>query len=155
MDKHTRPYKCTILGCKAKDFGNAGDLRRHHREIHTSPAFICPVVTCKRHRKGFGRKDNLTQHIKRTHSDNALAFGSSVLNSENQVVASPNGDSSTGSESGDSVHDELDAMPSKPTDKASLVAKLRELEVLKEEAMAKTAKYDGDIAALRRVLSFM
>jgi len=57
-----------------------------------------------------------------------------------------------GSESGDSAGDEMELVPSKSTDKASLTAKLQELQKLKEEAIA---KFDGDIAALKRVLSFM
>jgi hypothetical protein len=40
----------------------------------------------------------------------------------------------------------------KSSEKASLVAKLQELQALKEEAIA---KFDGDITALKRVLSFM
>jgi hypothetical protein len=68
------------------------------------------------------------------------------------VVTSPNGESSVASESGESVCDEMECVPSKFSEKASLVAKLQELQALKEEAMA---KFDGDIAALKRVLSFM
>jgi hypothetical protein len=41
---------------------------------------------------------------------------------------------------------------SKSTDKASSVAKLQELQPLRDEAMA---KFDDDIAAWKRVLSFM
>ena len=68
------------------------------------------------------------------------------------VVASPLEASSMGSESGDLAADGLEIMGSKLADKGSLVAKLQELETLKAEAMA---KFDGDIAALKRVLSFM
>jgi hypothetical protein len=56
------------------------------------------------------------------------------------------------SESGESAVDEMETMVSKRLDKASLVAKLVELQALKEQSMA---KFDGDIAALKRVLSFM
>jgi len=155
MDKHTRPYKCPITGCKVKDFSNAGDLRRHRREVHTSPAFTCPVVTCKRYRKGFGRKDNLAQHLERTHGENSndsSVAPTSITNGNENHVTSPNGESSMGSESGESIGDEMEIMANKTTDKASLSAKLQELQTLKEEAIA---KFDGDIAALKRVLSFM
>ncbi|KAN0102998.1 hypothetical protein V8E51_011311 [Hyaloscypha variabilis] len=155
MDKHTRAYKCPVSGCKVKDFSNAGDLRRHRREVHASPAFTCPVLACKRHRKGFGRKDNLIQHLKRTHGEDSNDFSltsNSLTNKNQETVTSPNGDSSMGSESGDSAGDEKELVPSKSTDKASLTAKLQELQKLKEEAIA---KFDGDIAALKRVLFFM
>ncbi|KAH8748501.1 hypothetical protein BGZ57DRAFT_776515 [Hyaloscypha finlandica] len=151
MDKHTRPYKCPITGCKVKDFSNAGDLRRHRREVHTSPAFTCPITTCKRHRKGFGRKDNLIQHLKRTHSEDTIE-STPIMNGNEVTVASPNLESSTVSDSGESVGDEMEIVASKSTDKASLVIKLQELQALKEESIA---KFDGDIAALKRVLSFM
>jgi len=68
------------------------------------------------------------------------------------TVASPNLESSTVSDSGESVGDEMEIVASKSTDKASLVIKLQELQALKEESIA---KFDGDIAALKRVLSFM
>jgi len=154
MNKHTRPYKCPITGCKVKDFSNAGDLRRHRREVHTLPAFTCPVITCKRHRKGFGRKDNLTQHLKRTHGEDAnnSIAPSSISNENMEIITSPNGESSPGSESGESISDEMGIVATKTADKASLTAKLQELQMLKEEAIA---KFDGDIAALKRVLSFM
>lgn len=155
MDKHTRPYKCPISGCKVKDFSNAGDLRRHRREVHSSPSFICPVATCKRRRKGFGRKDNLAQHLKRTHSEDAIESAlasSSITNGNGVVAASPNEESSMASLNEESAIDEMEIVESKPSDKASLVAKLRELQALKEESIA---KFDGDIAALKRVLSFM
>ncbi|KAH8749776.1 hypothetical protein F5882DRAFT_80484 [Hyaloscypha sp. PMI_1271] len=151
MDKHTRPYKCPITECKVKDFSNAGDLRRHRREVHTSPAFTCPITTCKRHRKGFGRKDNLIQHLKRTHSEDTIE-STPIMNGNEVTVASPNLESSTVSDSGESVGDEMEIVASKSTDKASLVIKLQELQALKEESIA---KFDGDIAALKRVLSFM
>jgi hypothetical protein len=155
MDKHTRPYKCPISSCKANDFSNAGDLRRHRREVHNSPAFTCPIITCKRHRKGFGRKDNLIQHLKRTHGEDAIEStlaSSSVANGNGDIVTSPNAESSMASESGESCGDEMEITVAKSSEKASLVAKLQELQALKEEAIA---KFDGDITALKRVLSFM
>lgn len=155
MDKHNRPYKCLISGCNVKNFSNAGDLRRHRQEVHSSPAFTCPIVICKRNRKGFGRKDNLIQHLKRTHGEDAIerlpVFGS-VTNGNRDVITRPRGESLTASDSEESAGDEMETMASKSTDKASLLAKLQELQALKEESMA---KFDGDIAALKRVLSFM
>lgn len=75
-----------------------------------------------------------------------------ITNGSGDVVTSPNGEGSTVSESEESAVDEMEIVASQSTDKASLVAKLQELQALKEEAIA---KFDGDIAALKRVLSFM
>jgi hypothetical protein len=74
------------------------------------------------------------------------------MNGNEVSVASPNLESSTVSDGGESVDDGMEMVVSKSTDKASLVVKLQELQALKEESIA---KFDGDIAALKRVLSFM
>jgi hypothetical protein len=155
MDKHTRPYKCTISGCTVKDFSNLGDLRRHRREVHSSPSFICPVVTCNRHRRGFGRRDNLTQHLKRTHAvdpTGAALVSNSIEDGKEEIVTSPIDASSMVNENRQSAVDEVLMVGSKPSDKMSLIAKLEELQALKEKSMA---NFDDDIAALKRVISFM
>ena len=155
MDKHTRPYKCPISGCTVKDFSNLGDLRRHRREVHSSPSFICPVVTCNRHRRGFGRRDNLTQHLKRTHAEDpseSTLVSNSIGDGKGEIVTTPNEESSIASDNGQSAVDEGEMVASELSDKTSLIAKLRELQALKEKSMA---KFDDDIAALKRVLSFM
>ena len=155
MDKHTRPYKCTISGCTVKDFSNLGDLRRHRREVHSSPSFNCPVVTCNRHRRGFGRRDNLTQHLKRTHAvdpTGAALASNSIGDGKGGIATGPNDECSIASENEQSATDEVDMIGSKPADKMSLIAKLRELQVSKEKSMT---KFDDDIAALKRVISFM
>jgi hypothetical protein len=46
----------------------------------------------------------------------------------------------------------MEIVKSKSTDKASSVAKLQELQPLRDEAMT---RFDDDIAALERILSFM
>jgi hypothetical protein len=51
---------------KGKMPGQTGD--RHKREVHEPTKLrCCPVVTCKRHTKGFPRKYNLFEHMKRCH----------------------------------------------------------------------------------------
>jgi hypothetical protein len=155
MDKHTRPYKCTVSGCSVKDFSNLGDLRRHRREVHSSPSFICPVVTCNRHRRGFGRRDNLTQHLKRTHAvdpTGAALAPNTIGDGKEGIATTPSEDCSMAGENENSAADEVDMMGSKQADKMSLIAKLRELQVLKEKSMT---KFDDDIAALKRVISFL
>jgi hypothetical protein len=157
MNKHTKPYKCLTAGCKEKHFSNAGDLRRHEQEVHGRPAFTCPVASCKRHKKGFGRKYNLMHHLRRLHSSDSAVT----------PVKSPNGglhgtpkasfpehSSVTGDEDGFAMNEieMAGTTNSDDLDRRKLAEKLQELETMKAESMA---KYDGDISALKRVLSFM
>lgn len=146
MDKHLRPYKCPKSGCNVKDFTNAGDLKRHQREVHGTHAFICPVSSCKRHRRGFGRKDNLVQHLRRTHP------------AVTHIVSSPNHDVLRDEESAISSEDEDSSVETGGVEmgevgmdgKAWLTAKLRELEELKRIS---NMKIDRDIAAVKQLLS--
>lgn len=74
MDKHERPYKCTIQGCeKLQGFTYSGGLLRHEREVHhmhggKKKSLFCPFADCKRSSgSGFTRKENLAEHIRRVH----------------------------------------------------------------------------------------
>jgi hypothetical protein len=49
-----------------------GSLNRHEREVHGSPAYLCPIASCNRHTKGFNRKYNLFEHQKRCHPHQSL-----------------------------------------------------------------------------------
>lgn len=80
MDKHLRPYKCHVPTCTVNSFATAGDLKRHEREVHSTPVHNCPITTCKRNRRGFSRKDNLVQHMSRTH-DQVQDMGTSIASS--------------------------------------------------------------------------
>jgi hypothetical protein len=158
MDKHYRPYKCSVTGCKIKDFSNAGELKRHKQEVHSPPAFSCPVVSCKRHRRGFSRRDNLKQHLERCHEDS----NDTASASKSMIGCVPDDSaggwkdigegSTTSSEGGDSAVGEKEVGSLVCADQTSLAAKLLELE--SEKAMS-MARFDADIAALKRVLSFM
>jgi hypothetical protein len=157
MNKHTKPYKCLTAGCEEKHFSNAGDLRRHRREVHDGPNFTCPIVSCKRHRKGFGRKDNLIHHLRRLHSSDSTV--SPVTSPTGGLHGTPKAsfpdDSSVASgEDGFAVNEieMIETTNANPLDRRTLSEKLQELETMKAESME---KYDGDISALRRVLSFM
>lgn len=74
MDKHDRPYICTEQGCeKIRGFTYSGGLLRHQREVHKkhggpkSP-LMCPHQDCKRSTgKGFTRRENLNEHLRRVH----------------------------------------------------------------------------------------
>jgi hypothetical protein len=67
------------------------------------------------------------------------------------IITSIEGDSSMDSESEESVAEKVD-MVATTAEQASLIAKLQELQALKEEAVA---KYNRDDAVVKRVLSLM
>ncbi|KAK0920751.1 hypothetical protein LTR91_002795 [Friedmanniomyces endolithicus] len=76
MDKHDRPYRCPHAQCaKLQGFTYSGGLLRHEREVHgkhggPKAQLSCPYEDCKRHSgKGFTRKENLNEHIRRVHND--------------------------------------------------------------------------------------
>ncbi|KAF8862029.1 hypothetical protein BDZ45DRAFT_799415 [Acephala macrosclerotiorum] len=162
MDKHLRPYKCSSPACKAGGFARPGDLKRHEREVHTTPIYTCPIATCKRRRRRFSRKDNLVQHMRRTHDqrsddmttqppDHPSAQSLQTFNNDfasDGAVA--NQGPATGNNKTTSAGLLVASLPNSP-DKYSLMAKLQELELEKEKAVA---KFDGDIEAVKRVLSF-
>nr|POF08162.1 hypothetical protein CFP56_62742 [Quercus suber] len=76
MDKHDRPYRCQDPLCaKLQGFTYSGGLLRHEREVHNKHGgpkeqLMCPVADCKRHSgKGFTRKENLHEHMRRVHEN--------------------------------------------------------------------------------------
>jgi len=80
MDKHDRPYKCTVSGCeKLRGFTYSGGLLRHEREVHkmhggTKKSLFCPFSDCKRSSgSGFTRKENLAEHIRRVHRRTSMS----------------------------------------------------------------------------------
>jgi hypothetical protein len=68
QDKLIRPYSCHHASCNGKNFGDKGSFERHKREVHGSQTYKCPVLSCKRHKKGFNRRYNLLEHQRRAHS---------------------------------------------------------------------------------------
>jgi hypothetical protein len=82
----------------------------------------------------------------------AALASNSIGDGKGGIATKPNDECSMDSENEQSAADEVDMMGSKPTDKMSLTAKLRELQASKEKSMT---KFDDDIAALKRVISFM
>jgi len=159
MDKHQRPYVCTIPSCNLQSFPDSGGLKRHLREVHGTPSFICPVITCKRHIRGFARKRNLTEHQIRTHDMDATESADTLTPSfqgSNQLEmglgSAENADSAMGGDNdGPSIY-EVDMTRSSSSEKTLLMAKLNELEALRAKWMT---KIDGDIAAVKRTLSLM
>jgi hypothetical protein len=82
----------------------------------------------------------------------AVLASNSIGDGKGEIITTPNDESSMASENERSAADEVDIMGSEPSDKKSLIAKLRELQASKEKSMT---KFDDDIAALKRVISFM
>ncbi|KAF7508332.1 hypothetical protein GJ744_009323 [Endocarpon pusillum] len=66
--KHGKPYICQVPDCKHTRFGDKSGLDRHNREVHGSQTHCCPITSCNRHVRGFARKHNLSEHLKRCHS---------------------------------------------------------------------------------------
>jgi hypothetical protein len=84
MDKHERPYRCTIDGCDhAQGFTSKGDLSRHERIVHKlrsaqGSLLFCDEPDCARGpgggtNAGFSRKDNLADHMLRKHGRTSTA----------------------------------------------------------------------------------
>lgn len=111
MDRHSRPYKCAVVGCAHQNgFGSQGDLKRHENSVHKQSNLFCPVPGCSRsslssNDKPFSREDNLQDHIKRQHKDlppkhvagpqgggNSLAGNQDVVNPNLSRQASPAGE---------------------------------------------------------------
>jgi hypothetical protein len=95
------------------------------------------------------------QHLQRTHGEDAilpaLTPGSGTVGKVDGVTI-PSGENAKTSESGESASDDMETFTIDSSQKAFVIAKLQELESLKKEAIA---KFDGDIAAFKKVLSYM
>ncbi|KAI9861880.1 MAG: hypothetical protein M1813_004948 [Trichoglossum hirsutum] len=75
MDKHKRPHKCEYPGCTTPPFGDKSTLIRHRREVHDSRNegrsagdYCCPAPSCERQYRGFARRWNLLEHLRRMHN---------------------------------------------------------------------------------------
>ena len=71
-----KAFRCLDRNCDTKPFGSRSDLKRHQREVHHrdedgNPCLLlpCPVFRCERHEKGFPRRWNLEDHVRRMHPD--------------------------------------------------------------------------------------
>lgn len=151
MNKHTRPFACSLADCKEKRFASSGDLARHHREVHSPPTFRCNVVSCTRYKRGFGRQYNLTLHIRRVHQGGGLPRTLTCdsnpvppLRVRDEVVPT--------SFRENPVLEVLGTETSTLFSEAAIAEKIRELEMTKDDTVA---RFEEDIAALRRVLSII
>jgi hypothetical protein len=94
------------------------------------------------------------EHLRRVHAQETADASASPERSVADENASHLDDAASdiGSESGDQTPTEVNIINSGLSQKILLQAKLRELEALKENWVA---KIDGDIEAMKRVLSLM
>jgi hypothetical protein len=80
MDRHDRPFTCLEQSCNNRTFPDKGTLQRHQHSVHSKPHIHCPVKSCRRHTKGFARKDNLREHINRAHPKELLQLNRNYPN---------------------------------------------------------------------------
>ena len=89
MDKHERPYTCTVDGCDhLQGFTSKGDLSRHQRIVHKLASgqdglLFCDEPNCALGPSGgpeaaFSRADNLAAHIRRRHGRSSTVVSSGV-----------------------------------------------------------------------------
>lgn len=62
----SEPYICQFPNCNTR-LVDKGGLNRHNREVHGPETNYCPITSCKRHVRGFRRKNNRDEHRKRCH----------------------------------------------------------------------------------------
>lgn len=76
--KHTKPFRCGILGCKrqAQGFTSANDRDRHMNSVHKRSSgrgaagavgYDCVYDHCRDNGKIFWRLDNFRNHLKKKH----------------------------------------------------------------------------------------
>ena len=141
MDKHTRPYMCTNPSCNGINLSNKAGLPWHERERHGAARYFCPTLSCIRHRRGFARKRNLDAHFASRHNSTS----STVL------AVSKFPESENLSEGMEEETAEVESV----SERRGLNAKLRELEMRKEELTASQMKVDEDIPALKRTMELV
>ncbi|KUJ06586.1 uncharacterized protein LY89DRAFT_406326 [Mollisia scopiformis] len=82
---HTFPLYCTQPGCPyRRPFPRKGDLDRHLASKHgIGRLFRCPRLDCPRHRRPYGRKDKLRDHVNDyAHGINHCQYDHCLLKSE-------------------------------------------------------------------------
>jgi hypothetical protein len=72
LDSHLKPYRCKQRGCAENEFSSTACLLRHEREahgMHNHKEVLCKFKECERSLsgKGFPRKWNAHDHMKRVH----------------------------------------------------------------------------------------
>lgn len=146
MERHSRPNTCTNTSCHTPGFGNKADLLRHEREVHGLHGFTkipCPFITCRRHTKGFTRKQHLDSHIRNRHKASSKGLGTEQDDQVSETSSVPDGDNIEGL--GSVVVGEMGCVKRTSSDMTGLRLRL-------EEKEAKKRDLDKDILALKRVI---
>jgi uncharacterized Zn-finger protein len=124
MDKHDRPYKCTIESCKKRQgFTSNSDLLRHKREVHSGSetSLFCPFGDCKRSSgNGFKRKENLAEHVRSVHRKTSSS--ADMQGSKRKKAGSDSDISDHGSEK---MWKEIKRLKQKNEETASLLTQLK------------------------------
>ncbi|KAN0102279.1 hypothetical protein V8E51_012789 [Hyaloscypha variabilis] len=150
QDKHTKPFNCSVPGCRHPQFSDKGGFDRHTREVHGNMAHYCPIPSCKRHTKGFPRKYNLFEHQKRCHPGQSLSSGlTSMRRSPSQDIFE--GEDMNGARDGHQEPASPETMDIGDVTEAGSGKLHKRLRGLLETR----TEIDKDIEALKRVLDFV
>lgn len=63
------PCSCRESSCGYRKFSDKAGLQHHIREVHGPEVHYCQIVSCRRHKKGFGRRSSLICHHYHRHPD--------------------------------------------------------------------------------------
>ncbi|RSM14108.1 hypothetical protein CDV31_005570 [Fusarium ambrosium] len=130
--------RCLHSSCTKKSFRDKGSLDRHMREVHSSQTFFCPIVSCRRHKRGFNRRYNLLDHQKRRHGQNVEGRFQTFREEDDTSEPSLDGPvKSLGIRQNEDT-----------TNEDGLRVKLKSLRAIR-------AEIDGDIKALEKALSII
>ncbi|CZR61531.1 uncharacterized protein PAC_11428 [Phialocephala subalpina] len=144
LEHNTPNIQSQIFNCKHPRFGDKPGLERHEREVHGSEDYRCPLTSCKRHSRGFNRRYNLLDHMRRCHPRAAIP------DTNSQGVADPRSDGA--GNDGEEVSEQETAMGTEGMGLKS--EKQQPREMLKQKRLQR-ARLDGDIEALERSLAIM
>ncbi|KAF2858412.1 hypothetical protein K470DRAFT_207402, partial [Piedraia hortae CBS 480.64] len=72
IDSHIKPFRCRAETCANAVFSSTACLLRHEREAHAMHGYganphLCFYPGCERQIRGFPRRYNLFDHMKRVH----------------------------------------------------------------------------------------
>ena len=148
----SKPYICQASRCNRRRFSDKGTLSRHEREVHGSNVYICPILSCNRNRRGFNRKHNLMEHMKRCHPQHRFNTSpTSRRRSQNCNLTSQYGapieDDETSLSPDATVYGHIPAASS-----GKLREELDRLRLQRVELIAKTKGIDSHIEGLESAL---
>ena len=158
-----RPYRCEEPDCRVKPFSNKHDLARHRREVHrkdsegrTPREYYCPVVHCKRHRQGFGRQWNMTQHCQKVHGSPPSQISASNV-AESSERAQPKAGTGSPRTSDRDLRGKLEAeLEEARLDRTKTLQGIEDqIEKLRSERDSAIQKFDEKIRALENLINVL